>query len=308
MPNYKVFTWNMQRAQSISKKDPTTKERLRVLKALVDWADFGFITEPGIDIRGSLSVYSTLPGGLTGQYYVSALDDNQNDAAACRPVVYSKYGFKDVPDDYRPYVRYQSGADTAHRYPALGFVQIPNDGEGHDKLLLVSFHATSGFNAAGNCQAYFDSFYETSGAGEFARHFPLVWIVGGDFNHRGDRPVYMPPTSTHQSDHRLDGFFADQYVTNFEVTLATGPQTYVNGHNPGEGDLIIVGRGDPHGYVVNRFHLSDHCPVTAEFQIKRRTAAMDVDEANILPPGSTRTRKRKVPTDFETSLLKKLRS
>ena len=51
MPVYKVFTWNMQRAQSVSRprQDAMIMERYRVLKALVDWADFGFITEPGID-------------------------------------------------------------------------------------------------------------------------------------------------------------------------------------------------------------------------------------------------------------------
>ena len=50
MPVYKVFTWNMQRAQSVSRprQDAMIMERYRVLKALVDWADFGFITEPGI--------------------------------------------------------------------------------------------------------------------------------------------------------------------------------------------------------------------------------------------------------------------
>jgi hypothetical protein len=290
MPVYKVFTWNMQRAQSVSRQDATIRQRFRVLRALVNWADFGFITEPGMDIRNRLDAYSNLPN-LNGWYYVLALDDNQNNAAACRPVVYSKHGFTGIPLDHKQYARYQSGADTAHRYPALGFVQIPNDGEGHDKLLLVSFHATSGYNAEGNCQDYFDSFYETRGEGQFARNFPLVWIVGGDFNHRGDRPVYMPQAATHQSNHRLDGFFADQYVTNFEVTLTTGPQTYVDGNNPGEGDLIIVGHGNPHGYVVNGLHLSDHCPVTAEFRIDRRSAAMDVDTANILPQGTKRARK-----------------
>jgi len=53
MPVYKVFTWNMQPAQSVSRhlQDAMIMERYRVLKALVDWGDFGFITEPGIDIR-----------------------------------------------------------------------------------------------------------------------------------------------------------------------------------------------------------------------------------------------------------------
>jgi hypothetical protein len=49
MPVYKVFTWNMQRGQSISRQDATIRERYQVLMDLVNWADFGFITEPGKD-------------------------------------------------------------------------------------------------------------------------------------------------------------------------------------------------------------------------------------------------------------------
>jgi hypothetical protein len=294
MPVYKVFTWNMQRAQSVSRQNSTIRERFRVLKALADWADFGFITEPGIDIRGGLTVNSRLPN-LDGRYYVSGLDDNQNPAAACRPVVYSKHGFRDVPHPDEPYVRFLSGAESAHRYPALGIVRLGyNDGQGNKELVLVSFHATSGYNANENCQGYFDSFYQTEGFGSQARPIPLLWIVGGDFNHRGGPGIYMPSTSTHQSDHVLDGFFADQNGTNFEVTRTTGPQTYVVGNNPGEGQLITDTSVDPHGYVVNGRHLSDHCPVTAEFRIQR---AMGLDTANILPPGSKRKRTQSTTGD-----------
>jgi hypothetical protein len=58
------------------------------------------------------------------------------------------------------------------------------------------------------------------------RAIPLVWIVGGDFNCNAGWGVYMPATSTHQSDHVLDGFFADQNGMNFQVTAVTAPQTY----------------------------------------------------------------------------------
>ena len=76
---------------------------------------------------------------------------------------------------------------------------------------------------------------------------PLVWIVGGDFNCNAGRGVYMPATSTHQSDYVLDGFFADQNGTNFQVTAVTAPQTY--------GQLITNNLLDPHGFVVNGCHL-----------------------------------------------------
>jgi hypothetical protein len=49
-----------------------------------------------------------------------------------------------------------------------------DDGQGHDELLLVSFHATSGYNANENCQAYFDSFYDSDYR---QRAIPLLWIV-----------------------------------------------------------------------------------------------------------------------------------
>src|SRR3984957_19709372 len=79
---------------------------------------------------------------------------------------------------------YLSGADKAYRYPAAGIVTLDqHDGEGNQELLLLSFHATSGFGAYDNCQAYFDSFYQNViGRGGYATAVPLVWIVGGDFN------------------------------------------------------------------------------------------------------------------------------
>jgi hypothetical protein len=121
----------------------------------------------------------------------------------------------------------------------------------------------------------------------------MVWIVGGDFNCDGGPGIYMPTTYTHQSSHTLDGFFADQYDTDFQVTASVAAYTYLGGHTRGEGDLIIVGHGDPHGYVVNGHHLFDHCPVCAELQIERhsvRSDDMTVDKNLILREGIKRTR------------------
>jgi hypothetical protein len=295
MPVYKVFTWNMQRGRSVSREDATIRERFRVLKVLVDWADFGFITEPGMDIRNGLDAYSRLPN-LNGRYYVSTLVDNQNDAAACRPVVYSKRGFARAPHGAKPYLRYQSGADQANRYPAAGIVALLNgDGQGNNELLLVSFHATSGFGAAQNCEGYFDSFYQFDGN----RSIPLLWIIGGDFNCNPRQGVHMPPTSTHQSDHVLDGFFADQNGTNFEVTLISGPQTY--------GQLITDTSVDPHGYVVNGLHLSDHRPVTAQFQIERDEESEESEDFEDSEDEDVPSRKRKASIGFSTSPAKKLK-
>jgi hypothetical protein len=43
---------------------------------------------------------------------------------------------------------------------------------------------------------------------------------------------------------------------------------------------------DPHGYVVNGHHLSDHCPVFAELRIERLSEG--VDTANIVTGSRTR--------------------
>jgi hypothetical protein len=121
----------------------------------------------------------------------------------------------------------------------------------------------------------------------------MVWIVGGDFNCNGGPGVYMPKTITHQSNHILDGFFADQYNTDFQVTASVAPYTYLR-DNGGRGQSITDIHHDPHGYVVkNKYQLSDHCPVCAELQIERlsvRSDDMNVDKDNILRQGIKRTR------------------
>ena len=274
MAIYKLFTWNMQRAQSVSQynmvrsplasnKDNQIRERYRVLKKLVDWADFGFIIEPGQDIRTALNDFS-LPG-LQRNFLASQLQDNQTESSACRPVVYSKAPFLSTPGTTELYINYLSGAQKAHRYPAAGIVKLRDkDGQGNRELLLLSFHATSGFGADVNCQNYFDRFYQSF----MGQTVPLVWIVGGDFNCPGGKGVYMPNTSTHQSNHTLDGFFADQNGTNFEVDLETDAKTFIQGQaTNGEGELETDTYADPHGYVVNGCHLSDHCPVIMKLRI-----------------------------------------
>ena len=102
MPVYNVFTWNMQRGQSLSQNDNTIRERLRVLQNLVNWADFGFITEPGRDIRNNLNNFN-LPG-LNRNFCASQMVDNQTYASACRPVIYSAIREFVGPKRFRSYV------------------------------------------------------------------------------------------------------------------------------------------------------------------------------------------------------------
>jgi hypothetical protein len=50
-----VSQYNMPHSPFASDKDNTIRERYRVLKKLVNGADFGFITESGQDIRNNLN-------------------------------------------------------------------------------------------------------------------------------------------------------------------------------------------------------------------------------------------------------------
>jgi hypothetical protein len=104
-----------------------------------------------------------------------------------------------------------------------------------------------------------------------------------------DGASVCPATSTHQSNHTLDGFFFDQNGTNFQVKVASDPQIY--------GQLITDTSLNPHGYVSNGRHLSDHCPVWAELQIERAPKDMDMDTANIIGNiGDRRTRSKSYGT------------
>jgi hypothetical protein len=291
MATFKIFTWNMQRGQSISRNDNTITLRLQILQALVNWADFGFITEPGRDIRINLNNFQ-LPG-LNRNFCASQLPDNQSDGSACRPVVFSKKPFTRFPLQSESYISYLSGADQAYRYPAAGLVTLDqDDGEGHQELLLLSFHATSGFGAYDNCQGYFDSFYQNVlGRGGYPVAVPLVWIVGGDFNCRAGRAIYTPITSTHQSGHIIDGFFADQNGTNFEIKQIAAAQTWT-----GAGQFITNPNANPRGLVINGLHLSDHCPVLMELQVAPLPPDRDVlNPANII----TTKRNRRMSTRMD---------
>jgi hypothetical protein len=174
-----------------------------------------------------------------------------------------------------PGLKAASREDSAGRFAVAG-------GQGHNELLLVSFHATSGYNANENCQGYFDSFYQLD---YLHKAIPLLWIVGGDFNCKAGRASTCWQPARTKSDHVLDGFFADQNGTNFQVTQSTAAQTYLR-TNGKEGRLITDTYVDPHGYVVNGHHLSDHCPVFAELRIERLSEG--VDTANIVTGSRTR--------------------
>lgn len=54
---------------------------------------------------------------------------------------------------------------------------------------------------------------------------------------------------------------------------------------------------DPHGYVVNGHHLSDHCPVFMQLRIERLRERPD--PANIVTGPRTRRKSTRYDTDVE---------
>jgi hypothetical protein len=103
----------------------------------------------------------------------------------------------------------------------------------------------------------------------------------------------MPITSTHQSGHIIDGFFADQNGTNFEVRQISAAQTWT-----GTGQFITNPNVNPRGLVMNGLHLSDHCPVLAQLQIAPVPADRDaVNPANIIATKRIRRKSTKMDID-----------
>jgi hypothetical protein len=103
----------------------------------------------------------------------------------------------------------------------------------------------------------------------------------------------MPGTSTHQSGLIIDGFFADQNGTNFEVKQISASQTWT-----GTGQFITNPNAIPRGLVMNGLHLSDHCPVIAELQIVPVPPDRDaVNPANIIATKRNRRKSTKMDID-----------
>jgi hypothetical protein len=245
-----------------------------------------------------------------GWWYTSANFDNQSEGSACRPAVFSS-----IPLNYED-VDFMSGGDEAYRYPA-GASLFLNYTEGgvakQQKLMLIAFHATSGYNANVNCNALFDRCYD-----EDFLDSPSVWIVGGDFNcDPGYGPSMPNPDFTHQSGHTLDGFFADQNRSAFCVQEAVPAATYTAA-NGGVGQLILEGAGNPHGYVVpelvnpaNNMQISDHCPVRARLRVDVDVRAWKFNPTAVITGGpATRANrgtnpKRQAEHDAEAPAAKK---
>jgi hypothetical protein len=87
----------------------------------------------------------------------------------------------------------------------------------------------------------------------------------------------------------FDGFFADQNGTNFDVDVDADAETFLQSQvDSGEGELETDIYTDRHGYVVNGYHLSDHCSLIIKLRIDKFRER--VNKADIVK--GTRTRRK----------------
>lgn len=201
-----LFTWNLQRQRTISSTRAGSishdELRLDVLKDLVSRCRFGFITEPGLDLRSALvdeEDIGELPDAVN--LYRDTGTDNQDESSACRPILASK-----DRSDLQLGTARTSGAIHAYRYPCAQVIAI----EGI-KVLLVSLHSTSGASGKANTKEIIKHYCTQVRKEKYGG-----MIVGGDFNAHidafGEDYVYkMPGDPTNQGagadSGGIDGFY-----------------------------------------------------------------------------------------------------
>ncbi|MCD9007078.1 endonuclease/exonuclease/phosphatase family protein [Luteimonas sp. XNQY3] len=254
MPNFKAFTWNMQRAECVlqQSKDVTLISEFTQRKAALAYLcanyDIGFITEPCLSLRNAIkdpNASDTYPSGI---WIADERTDGQSHSHACRQMIWFKTDpgiTKNVP------LKTKSGG-TASRYPAACLCTMLRS-----KVLVVSFHATSGGGGGNNLQDLLDEFEE----GAEKRTFDAC-IVGGDFN-AGDAKFggvarTMAPSATQKKGYVLDGFFAD-VAMHADITVA------IEGIGSVGGGFSFI---KDTGCKYNGVRVSDHCPVAAMVKIE----------------------------------------
>jgi len=175
LPQYKFFTWNLQRSSaggtSANKfTQAEIDERKSLLTTLCDWADFGFLTEVGKDIRQYIS--SGSGKALPGHWHLDLREDGQKPDNPCKNAIYSKAAAVSTVVE----IETHSSRIASHRFPAAGIYKI-----GEANVMLVALHATSGGSGASkaNVQAVAKEALEKAGA---MSHVSGL-VMGGDFNY-----------------------------------------------------------------------------------------------------------------------------
>lgn len=281
--SFKLFTWNMQKGPTVSPSTHTIAKaydeaRHDLLCKLMKDCAFGFITEPGLDLRGAVcdndaGLLGKLPDGWI---YRDARADNQSDTGACRPILFSS-SLKAMQLIETPEI---SGKVDAYRYPCAGLF-----GYKGRKLLVVALHSTSGYTGEVNTKkviADFVQYVDKDGIDGL--------IVGGDFNASIDdstrSSMYMMPSSpTNQGASSggagIDGFFFyTNSITAKGIEFSADPPRPLHVIDKSNYALVCSHQAsgtDKAGFFAKAslhngsdyfYRLSDHAPVVIEFDTR----------------------------------------
>ncbi|MEM9781605.1 MAG: hypothetical protein AAF899_03920 [Pseudomonadota bacterium] len=226
----RLFTWNLQRRRTIDPaKGSNAAERHAaavrrdLLRALCRQSAFGFITEPGLDLRraekGGYVISALLPDG---NFMGDERDDGQSDGHACKAMLFAKRRSFTLIETSAG-----SGARLRQRFPAARLFS-----NGSRSMLAAALHATSGRGGLDNAETLIT---ELTAIVEDEKINGL--IVGGDFNahltDEDDRSFFwMPSKPTNQGAGSrgvgIDGFYFFSCGTAASPMLfsAKAPQRY----------------------------------------------------------------------------------
>lgn len=258
MSKFKLFTWNMQRAECVLQQgnDPQLQsaftQRKAALADLCSDYDIGFITEPCLSLRNAIKDSNASGTYPSGTWIADGRGDNQSNSHACRPMIWLKAG---IEVQKTVSLKTKSGSSDAYRYPAACVCKIKDT-----KVLVVSFHATSGGGGGNNLQDLLEEFEDGADNGSWS-----ACIVGGDFN-AGDAKYggvaqTMAPSATQKKGYILDGFFADM-ASEAEIEVKLEGVDHIGGTFS-----FISGEGCKY----NNVRVSDHSPVAAVARVKDNT-------------------------------------
>ena len=244
---FTAATWNIQRGRTVTPASTAgaaqAAARHAGLQNLLLRADVLLLQEPGMDLRAAPL------GGLV--CHRDSREDNQSETSACRPQIYVTTG---TLTEVR--LRHQAGGDDAFRFPAAAVWEVAGN-----KVLLISLHATSGGGGSVSAQDLLDAVEDWWNTRSNGEKCPTV-LVGADFNAPSGQfsTLLLPRDPTHQSGHRLDGFFVDR-SDNGSQSITAGTPDLVPGFTLNHGDQ------PDRGCFFSGQRVSDHAPVIMQVTI-----------------------------------------
>lgn len=264
--DFRVFTWNMQRGRSMTAHHSYNQKAIHKMEArgnalthLCDTSDIGFVQEAGQDLHGPIRTNAAAPFPSGRSAWRAAMrPDFQSDHNPCRSALFCKVGSMRVI-----HLDVLSGAWDHERFPVAAILTI-----GGFRILLCSFHATSGYKALANVRDFADRV--DAMCEDPARRLDAV-LVGGDFNCVFAGVSYSP-RATHQNGTWLDGFYSYvppgsrvKSITISNVRILDVPTRMELRADPSLfGRLGFYARARPHWGPTR---VSDHVPVLADVSI-----------------------------------------